>query len=376
MQDRLQAIDPAVLLNVVRQDQRNPDFTILNWTVRALSDKGAMNPDGLWCFSGTGQDHHGVKLWSVALKLLKKPEAPAEPSYLWYWKREYLAHETGLLSGLPPYIAQARSYGTNEDSLGAWLWMELLTDTTNESWGLPEYAFVARQLGRFNAACLTGPPIPAYTWFATNHIDTWLSVFVNDTVWTHPFVERAFSQQTRRRVLELVEDKDNFLRTLQQLPQVFSHLDFKRSNLFLRKISATEQEVVAIDWGDCGIAALGADLTRLVGASTFFCDWDAARLANFDTTAFGAYISGLQDIGWDGDPDMIRLAFTTWFALDWACTAPGAIAFAAENENRAFIERMIGRPTEVMIENLQILCEYALERADEARQLMVRLKRG
>jgi hypothetical protein len=33
------------------------------------------------------------------------------------------------------------------------------------------------------------------------------------------------------------------------------------------------------------------------------------------------------------------------------------------------------RYPEVMIENMVKLCEYALERADEARQLMVHLKR-
>ena len=375
MQEQLQTIDPAVLLNVVRHAQDNPNFTVLDWTVRVLSDKGAVNPGGLWCFSGNGQDQHGVKPWSVVLKLLKNPGEHTEPSHLWYWKREYLAHESGLLSGLPRYVAQARSYGTNEDSLGAWLWMELLTDATEGSWGLDEYEFAAHQLGRFNAACLMGPPMPTYSWFATNHVETWLSVFLNDTVWTQAIVEQVFTPQTRARVMALVQDKDNFQLTLQQLPQVFSHLDYKRSNLFLRRTSATEKEVVAVDWGDCGIAALGADLTRLVGASTFFCDWDAAKLADLDAIAFAAYISGLQEIGWDGDPDVVRLAYTTWFALDWACTAPGAVVFVAENENRAFIERIFGCAPEAMIENLVKLCDYALERADEARQLMAHHKR-
>ena len=375
MQEQLQTIDPAVLLNVVRQAQGNPNFTILDWTVRVLSDKGAVNPEGLWCFSGTGQDQYGVKPWSVVLKLLKNPGEHTKPSHLWYWKREYLAHESGLLSGLPQYVAQARSYGTHEDSLGAWLWMELLTDATDGSWGLDEYEFAAYQLGRFNAACLMGPPVSTYSWFATNHIETWLSLFLNETMWTHPMVEQTFTPQTRARVMALVEVKDRFLLTLQQLPQVFSHLDYKRSNLFLRRTSATEQEVVAVDWGDCGIAALGADLTRLVGGSTFFCDWDAAKLANLDTIAFAAYINGLQEIGWDGDSDVVRLAYTTWFALDWGCTAPGAVAFAAENENRAFIERICGCTPEAVIDNQVKLCEFALERADEARQLMVHLER-
>jgi hypothetical protein len=374
VQEQLQAIDPVVLLNVVRQAQGSPNFTILDSTLRVLSQKGAANPEGLWCFSGNGQDQQGVKPWSVVLKFLKNPGESPEPSHLWYWKREYLAHESGLLSQLPGPIAQARSYGRSEDALGAWLWMELLTDATDEPWGLDEYAFAAHQLGCFNAACLTGRPVPTHSWFATRHVETWLSVFPPDSAWTHPIVEQLFSPHTRTQVSALLEDKDHFLATLQRLPQVFSHLDYKRSNLFLRRTSATKKEVVAVDWGDCGIAALGADLTRLVGASTFFQDWDAAKLAELDTIAFPAYINGLQEIGWTGDPDVVRLAYTTWFALDWACTAPSAVAFAAETENRAFIERITDSTPEAMTENVVALCEFSLERAEEARQLMGHLK--
>ena len=55
MLEQLQAMDPSVLLDVVRQDQRDPNFILSDWTVRLLSDKGAVNPEGLWCFSGHGQ---------------------------------------------------------------------------------------------------------------------------------------------------------------------------------------------------------------------------------------------------------------------------------------------------------------------------------
>lgn len=70
MQEQLLTVAPMVLLNVVRQAQGSSDFIILDSTLRVLSEKGATSA-GLWCFSGNGQDQHGIQPWSVALKLLK-----------------------------------------------------------------------------------------------------------------------------------------------------------------------------------------------------------------------------------------------------------------------------------------------------------------
>ena len=46
--ERLRAIDPAILTEVVRQALSDPSFEITKWSVLQLSDKGVGNPDGLW----------------------------------------------------------------------------------------------------------------------------------------------------------------------------------------------------------------------------------------------------------------------------------------------------------------------------------------
>ena len=256
MREQVQAIDPAVLLTVVRQHQRDPNFQILDWTVDVLSDRGSAYPDGLglWCFRGHGQSSQGIKPWSVALKILKDRGDDEAPSHVGYWKREYLAHESGLLSHVPGHVAQARSYGTSEHADSIWLWMELISDTTGGPWGLDEYAFAAHQLGRLNAVYVTGTPVPNYSWLATNHIETWTSFFPpEDDVWTNALVQQSFSPQTRTRVMELWKEKERFLAILQSLPQAFSHFDHKRSNLFIRSLTESDREVVAVDWNDCGV---------------------------------------------------------------------------------------------------------------------------
>jgi hypothetical protein len=373
MREQLQALDPAVLLDVVRQDRRDPSFVILDWTVEVLSEKGAVNPEGLWRFSGQGQSSSGVSPWSVALKVLKNSGDNANPRLIGYWKREYLAQESGLLAALPGHVTQARSYGASDHGASAWLWMELVSDTTGAPWGLDEYAFAARQLGRLNGACATGEPVPGFPWYAASHVETWTSMFPPDEAWANPLVRQLFTEQTRTGVMELWQERERFLAILRRMPQAFSHFDYKRSNLFIRSAPDGQKEIVAVDWGDCGVGALGGDLTRLVGGSTFFYDWDAGLLPELDTVAFAAYIGGLRDVGWQGDPELVRLAYTGWFALDWGCTAPNVVAMSTTDEGQALIRRVCDSNPEEVAANLAPLCEFALALAEESRQLAARL---
>src|SRR5687767_3947890 len=98
---QLPAIDPTILTDVVRQDQRSPRFAITSWSVQRLSDKGIENPEGLWFLSGEGQDQAGSRSWSLVLKILQRPEQEPLPSDLWYWKRELLFAQSSLLDHLP-----------------------------------------------------------------------------------------------------------------------------------------------------------------------------------------------------------------------------------------------------------------------------------
>ena len=90
--DQVEQYASDMLDDVVRLDQNSPDFEILDWEVSRLSDKGLMNPEGLFLFQGHGQDERGKRPWSVVLKLLmEKNDSP--PDNRWYWKREFDAAE-------------------------------------------------------------------------------------------------------------------------------------------------------------------------------------------------------------------------------------------------------------------------------------------
>src|SRR5690349_9573814 len=95
MVGKLQAIDSAILTDVVRQDQHSPRFEVTEWSVRRLSNKGVTNPDGLWLFHGEGYDNEDSRAWSVVLKILNRQEPEPPVNDLWHWKREFFVAQSG-----------------------------------------------------------------------------------------------------------------------------------------------------------------------------------------------------------------------------------------------------------------------------------------
>ncbi|NIP97562.1 MAG: hypothetical protein GWO24_30680, partial [Akkermansiaceae bacterium] len=83
--------------------------------------------------------------------------------------------------------------------------------------------------------------------------------------------------------------------------------DAFRRNLLTRDRPGEEPETVAIDWQIVGTGAIGEELAPLVGVSLQFFEFDIDRAADLDEAAFGAYLQGLEDAGWSGDPRAVRL---------------------------------------------------------------------
>ena len=98
--EQLRALDLAMLTDVVRQDQRDPDFEITEWAVRRLSDRGFASEDGPFCFYGHGRSGPSVRSWSVVLKFSATPQdTQLAPTSLWCFKREWLVYQAASVLG-------------------------------------------------------------------------------------------------------------------------------------------------------------------------------------------------------------------------------------------------------------------------------------
>ena len=371
--ETLQTQIPAMLSEAVRQDQRSPDFEISAWTVEKLSHKGVINPDGIFRFFGSGHDKQDKRLWTLILKVFDEPDAPDSPAYLWNGKRELYAMESSLLpTSEVDSLCAPRCYGTEERDGCAWIWMEYVDAGNNPPWTDEQYVTAARYLGRFNGISLTRKPLPDYPWLCRSVAQDWCESFPPHDVWDNQEVKRSISDSLRERVLVLWDERTRFFNVLNRLPQVFSHGDAQRRNLIFRRLADGTENLVAVDWAQCGIGALGGDLFFLLGASAFLFEIAPADLPRIEAAAFNGYLSGLSDVGWNGASELIRLSYCVWSAMMMGTVYPLLMA-RWTTHNRDRIPQLFGITLEQFVSDSVALCEYAHERADEARLLMKRL---
>jgi hypothetical protein len=385
MPEQLHNLDPALLTVVVRQAQRSPAFDLLDWSVAPLNHQKIIDTTGgLYRFSGQGQDAAGVRPWSVVLKIVNQPsgEMCQSPREWCYWQRELLAFQSGTLAALPGPLRAPRCYGVTEREDGGWIWMEHISEATGQRWSLADFGRAAAHLGRFAGAFLTGRPVPDQPWLGEPFFRSifadggwWAQHMATDTpesIWQSPLVQRAFSPDLRRQVLDIWADKQRFFDALDRLPQVLCHNDCHRRNLMWRKGENGQDELIVLDWAFCGLGSVGMDIGELVATSTYFFDSDLNAIAELESVVFAGYLAGLRAAGWQGDERLVRLGYTACAGLWMGATLPGWAAVMLEPASGVNALAMYGRPADEVLTGWVTLTEFLLDRADEARRLMVR----
>jgi hypothetical protein len=368
--EKLRAIDPFTLTDVVRQDQCSQSFEITSWSVKRLSNKGVINPDGLWLFSGEGKDGAGPRPWSIVLKILERPEQESPASDLWYWKREVLCVQSGLMERIPGPVKAPRFYKVEENAAGAWLWQEHVENQRPDPWSLDDYAFAAHQLGLWNGASICGIPLPEELWFTQKHYRSWYSKTNPEKDFQFPLNQKYIFDDTRVRYERLWPEREIYYNALETLPQIFSHFDSQRRNLFIRKNDKEQDELVLVDWAECGLGPLGAELFSLIGMSAALMEWPPSEVKQLDHATFESYLRGLHEAGWSGNPDSVRLAYTAWITVWFAIVFPNIMALWCTVDMRSYALQQFGFVEEELYQKWLPLLHYSLECADEARSLM------
>lgn len=188
-----------------------------------------------------------------------------------------------------------------------------------------------------------------------------------------PLNQKHIAGDIRARYEKLWAEREEFYNVSEVLPQTFSHFDSQRRNLFIRKGRNEQDELVLVDWAQCGLGPLGAELNWLIAGSIALFEWPASKLPELDSIAFTGYLHGLVEAGWSGDADIVRLGYVAWVTMWWGIVFPNITALWCTPEFHPFAYQQFGSAEEELFLQWLPLFNYALDCADEARFLMKKL---
>src|SRR5579872_298355 len=157
--------------------------------------------------------------------------AGADPSHRNYWKREWLAFDSGLLARLPgPLRAPAVRLTTEHPPDEAWVWMEDVAGRTGAQLRPDDdYATIARRLGATQGAFASGrATLPDEPWLSRGWLRSWVDTcaqFVaalDDSEWERdPRMTPVLG--LRPRVLALWDAREALLEVVDSALQTLVH---------------------------------------------------------------------------------------------------------------------------------------------------------
>lgn len=372
---RLQEVNNESLTPFVQKALDRPAM-VTSWNYEPMPGGfgGGRGGTFIYRFSGTAHDQ-GQKLdWSMILKIIQhRPnEDPADPKY---WKREYEFYKSGFFNHLPGGLTAARCYGVSEfEGEACWLWLEELHDDLGETWPLEHYRVIGQHAGHFSGAFLIQPALPVEPWLSTQWLHKTIATVTSELPQLPDFVDIPFLKpvlppDARAQFARLQADCDSFLAALENLPQTIAHLDYFRRNVFALHSANGDYKTVAVDWAFVGQTAIGAEAATPVLIGLFGANIDPERTDKHEKLVYDGYLAGLRDMGWNGDPRMVRLGYAATTALKFIeLMAP--VCFLADPDFQATITSALGCPISQYIHHVGAMNRLAYRMADEARTLI------
>jgi hypothetical protein len=158
-----------------------------------------------------------------------------------------------------------------------------------------------------------------------------------------------------------------------------AHHDAQWSNLFQRKAADGSRVTVAIDWSFLGLAPVGQDLGHHLGCNIHNWAVDPRQASDHDATATRAYMRGLAEFGWEGDPRPVLMARAAAAALQIGSFYAAHVAWLCPEMADPDAEAEVPWPDELarkhhMSLEAAISCwsagfSYILDLGDEAHRL-------
>lgn len=326
---------------------------------------------GVWRVAAGGR--------SAVLKLLTRAKdttetwaASEDPRHWNFWRREAHVYEEGVARVWQPWGITApdllASVERPDGDVALWL-EDVREGEPATAWPIARHARHAERLGAAHGRALADGVVLDRPWLSRRFLRDYTSgqtvgreLLDDDTAWQQPLVRDHFPDGLRERMVRLHREREWFLRTMESLPRVFSHLDQWPANLVSR-----QGESVLLDWAFAGDGALGEDIGNYIPDTVFDLFLPAARLPELATAVYEAYVRGLRAGGWQGDERLVRLGVcASAVKYDW---------LTALMLSRASDERQLdyggGRTVEAerRYRERGVVLAFLADWADEARRL-------
>jgi hypothetical protein len=382
----LDNLDAQTLTPLVRAVLDSTTAEVETWQVSPII-QGSSSPAGVYRVAGTAKEQSKRVAWSLVVKVVEAAatsvhagnNASDDPTQIFYWKRELLLYQSGLLDQLPDGLAAPCCYRIDELPHEGHIWMEDVREDVGAIWPFDHYGQVARHFGRLAGLYLVERPLPAWSWLLADQLAWRSERFEWPAFWQaypalrqeNALVQRGWSDELAQGFQRMWQDRDQFVQALAHLPHTLQHSDAGRKNLFARRRATGDLETVAVDWGSTGIGVIGEELAVLVTQSVYwFNGVRPEQVWELDQIVFDGYLQGLRDAGWREDAAIARLGYTLAVTLR---TGMGIfiVEWAARDEAlRLWLERIMGHSLEEMADMFRVLRAYLIDCADEARRLL------
>jgi len=288
-------------------------------------------------------------------------QAGADESHRNYWKREWLAFDSGLLDSLPgelraPRTALTTQHGDDE----CWIWMEDVQGRTGTALQIDDYPAIAHALGTTQGAYAGGSAqLPDQAWLSRKWLRGWVDTcahFVeamrDDDRWRDPRLESL--QPLRSRAGALWERREELFAIAEEPPLTITHWDFWPANVY------AADGAVAIDWSQIGLSNLTHDLDQLTLDTVWMHIRPDESLELLEELILGAYLDGLRDGGLDVGSEQLRRWYAAAAALRYAWLGGGQADLVRDPERVQFQESRFGRDIAAITATKARVVEHAL----------------
>lgn len=227
-----------------------------------------------------------------------------DPRHWNYWRREALVYDSGLPERLG--LGAPHLLDINESPEGdIELQLEHVEGRHAAELTVEDLEATALALGRAQGR----PELPDEQWLSRRFLRDYsttrpaeAALIDDDTAWALPLMRKHFSVPLRDGLVRLHRHRDRLLTLMERLPRTVCHLDVWPNNLIRRPSG----EVVLLDWAFTGDGALGEDIGNLIPDSVMDLLFPHELLDELDERLTGAYLTGLREAGWNGDPRLVR----------------------------------------------------------------------